>query len=50
MYGKCNKCDKYVAIDYYIAKSDRKTTWMLLMTYNIVKKNLTQADTQSEYI
>ena len=37
VYAKCYKCDKSVAIDYYIAKSDPKTTWTLLMTYNIVK-------------
>ena len=32
VYAKCYKCDKSVAIDYYIAKSDPKTTWTLLMT------------------
>ena len=27
---------KFVTVDYYIAKSAPKTTWMLLMVYNIV--------------
>ena len=50
MYAKCYKCDKSVAIDYYIAKSDPKTTWTLLMTYNIVKKSNTGRHTVRIYL